>query len=78
MRFIFTHKEHDRYIEQYFDETLLSEKINGKSFTHENNVYDPDHYFGKQVFANNIIKKRHDSIDYSNFRPLFDELSKYL
>lgn len=78
VRFIFTHKEHDRYIEQYFDETLLSEKINGKSFTHENNVHDPEHYFGKQVFATNIIKKRQDSIDYSNFRPLFDELSKYL
>lgn len=78
VRFIFTHKEHDRYIEQYFDKTLLSEKINGKSFTHENNAHDPEHYFGKQVFATNIIKKKQDSIDYSNFRPLFDELSQYL
>ncbi|WP_288507587.1 hypothetical protein [uncultured Treponema sp.] len=42
------------------------------------NVPDPEHYFGKQVFATNIIKKKQDSIDYSNFRPLFDELSQYL
>lgn len=41
-------------------------------------IHDPEHYFGKQVFATNIIKKKQDSIYYSNFRPLFDELSLYL
>ncbi|MCQ2587628.1 MAG: retron Ec67 family RNA-directed DNA polymerase/endonuclease [Treponema sp.] len=78
VRFIFTHKESDKYIEQYFDNTLLNKEINGKKFTHENNVHDPEHFYGKQVFASNIIKKNQDTINYSEFKPLFTELSNCL
>ncbi len=77
VRFIFTHKENNNYIEKYFDSSLIETKINGKIFTHENNVHEPEKYYGKQVFATNVIKKN-NNIDFSSFKPLFDEISKYI
>lgn len=61
-------------IEDFFPAATLSETLEGKKFNAENEDLKADEY-GKHYFAEYVIKKKQDSIDFSGFKPLLDVIS---
>ena len=61
-------------IEDFFPAKTLSEVLDGKRFNPENEDLKPDEY-GKHYFAEYVVKKNQDSIDFSGFKPLLDVIS---
>jgi RNA-directed DNA polymerase len=60
-------------IEDLFDEKTLETKINGKAFDPNKKGGAADKY-GKFVFAEQVIKTKVDTIDFSGFSPLLDRI----
>lgn len=60
-------------IEDLFSIDTLSEEINGKKFNKSDN-YDKSNEYGKIVFAKEVVNKNKNSIDFSKFYPLFDNI----
>lgn len=59
-------------IEDLFDETTLSHKLNGKSFSKSAN-FDKNLYYGKDHFSK-YISSNYNTIDFSNFKVLLDKI----
>ena len=64
----------DTSIEDLFDQSTLSIKLNGKDFN-RSNTGDSDSGYGKAVFARKIVEERASSINFNGFIPLLDRLS---
>lgn len=47
----------DTTLEDYFDQTVLNTKINGKSFHRENTGQDNEKSYGKSIFAKKLFRK---------------------
>ena len=60
-------------IEDLFQDNTLRNKINGKTFTRQNN-YDTSKYYGKQLFSE-YISKNYKNIDFSGFNKVLDNLN---
>lgn len=58
-------------IENLFTDDILSTVINGKSFN-KNDKIDISKEYGKSVFAEKVVLDKMDSIDFSNFKLIFD------
>lgn len=62
-------------IEDLFDKDTLNHEINGRKFSrHDNNK---NKYYNKDIFSN-YIYSNYINIDFSNFRPLLDNLNKII
>jgi len=61
-------------IESLFDPALLNEKVNGLEFDASKKHKAPGKY-GKQVFAEQVIKPNANTIDFSGFVPLLDRIA---
>lgn len=61
-------------IEDLFDEIILSQKIEGKEFTKEDN-YDVSKYYGKEIFSKYILTNYTD-INFNEFKPILDNINK--
>lgn len=61
-------------IEDCFTAATLATKLNGKSFNHADSI-DIVTQYGKQPFAEKVVKAGAQSIDFSGFKPLLDEMS---
>jgi hypothetical protein len=64
----------DTSIEDMFDQSTLSIKLNGKGFN-RSNIGDSGSSYGKAVFARKIVEERASSINFNGFIPLLDRLS---
>jgi hypothetical protein len=64
-------------IEDMFDQSTLSIKLNGKIFNRSNKA-DPDSSYGKAVFAKKIVEERASSINFNGFIPLLDRMSRVI
>lgn len=64
----------DTSIEDMFDQSTLSIKLNGKGFN-RSNIGDSGSSYGKAVFAKKIVEERASSINFNGFIPLLDRLS---
>jgi hypothetical protein len=64
-------------IEDMFDQTTLSIKLNGKGFN-RSNTGNSDSSYGKAVFAKKIVEERASSINFNGFIPLFDRMSRVI
>ena len=53
-------------------------KIEGKKLSLDNASYDIKNCYGKQIFAQKVIKKNFDTINFEGFKPLFDEIYRKL
>ena len=62
-------------IEDYFDYKIKN--FEGKIFNHENQKCT-DTEFGKSVFATQVVLKQRDSIDFSKFEPLLQEIDNII
>jgi len=63
----------DTAIEDLFDATTKSIKVGGKSF----NPGKPDtsKEYGKEIFANRVVKEKKSSINFDGFKPLLNRIS---
>ena len=69
--------EKDTCIESLFPEEWLAKQLNGKKFNRASEI-DPENEYGKEVFANSVVKLNSDQIDFSAFDPLLERLCKVI
>lgn len=67
----------ETYIENYFPSKVLHTKLGGKSFT-TSNSFDSSKFYGKNIFAENVIKDNQSNINFDKFKPLLNQLSKII
>lgn len=60
-------------IEDLFHPETLAIKLDGRSFSAEND-YDSKQHYGKETFSKEIIVKQLETIDFSGFIPLLDRI----
>jgi len=63
----------DSAIEDFFDAKTLSAKLGKKSFSYKG-AFDSSKHYGKNHFAEYIVKVNKNSIDFSGFNTLFDSI----
>lgn len=63
-------------IETFFDKDVLSRKLGNKQFkTDDNLVSQNKHlYYGKRIFAEQIVAPKYKDINFNNFVPLLDRV----
>ncbi len=71
----------DSRIEDFFDQSVLSTKIDGKIFNPDNSGNDNSTEYGKNIFAEKVIKKKQKSINFKEFEkilfPICEVLNDY-
>ena len=60
-------------IEDLFPEEWRNKILNGKRFN-SNSKIDPDKDYGKEIFANTVVKPNSRDIDFTGFDPLLDRI----
>jgi hypothetical protein len=60
-------------IEDFFDDAIKSKVIDGKTFNAGNN-FDTDRHYGKRVFAHKVVRPNAETIDFTGFRPLLENI----
>jgi len=60
-------------IEDLYSDEVLNIELDGKKFDPSNETEDTGNHYGKMVFAEKIIKSENYSIDFSNFKYIFDK-----
>ncbi|MFD2673073.1 retron Ec67 family RNA-directed DNA polymerase/endonuclease [Marinicrinis sediminis] len=63
-------------IEDLFEDSVLSHKIEGKEFT-KKDKYDVSKYYGKEIFSKYILRN-YSSINFSNFRSTLDRIDNII
>jgi RNA-directed DNA polymerase len=61
-------------VEDYFDTTTRSTKLNGKSFSSSNH-YSPSSHYGKADFAYQVVQRHAKTIDFRGFYHLLHNIS---
>ena len=57
-------------IEDCFEPSVTSTVLDGKSFNRDNKSLNRDTQYGKQVFAEKVVKAKQASINFDGFKPL--------
>ena len=65
-------------IEDLFDAAALAMDLNGKTFHRLGAGFDPKLHIGKALFAEHIVQKRRDEIDFTGFVPVIDAIASVL
>ena len=68
----------DTMIEDLFDSKVLDIKVKNRVFDATEKLKPKEKYYGKNVFATEVISKGGNRIDFSGFKPLFDRISEVL
>ena len=63
----------DTAIEDLFDNAALSEKVSGKIFNPKNNR-DNSKEYGKEIFAQQVVKAKKSTINFDGFKPLLNRM----
>lgn len=64
-------------IESSFTDETLATKFENRTFTLENE-YDVDKEYGKEIFAQRIIKANYQKIDFAGFHPLLERINSVI
>ena len=67
----------DTMIEDFFDRSVRDEKNHGKTFNPKEPL-DVKTEYGKFIFAEQIVKKNQNRIDFSGFKPILDRIDAVL
>nr|WP_315289836.1 retron Ec67 family RNA-directed DNA polymerase/endonuclease [Serratia proteamaculans] len=62
-------------MEDFFKDEVLNMKYDGKPFD-KSNDYDPNITYGKDRFANSIVREKRKGIDFSLFKPILDAIDE--
>lgn len=61
-------------IEDLFDANVKQTKLGGKSFNPSSKGFDRRTEYGKYLFAEQVVRKNQDSINFDGFRPLLERI----
>ena len=61
-------------IEDFFDLTTLEEIVEGKSFS-KSNKQDSIKHYGKKIFAHKVVRPKADTINFTNFSGLLNNIT---
>lgn len=61
-------------IEDFFDESIKSQKLDGKIFHSEKKGFDPTQHIGKAAFAKKVVAPNAINIDWKNFSSLLERM----
>lgn len=67
----------DSCIEDFFDKSVLTVTLSGKTFD-KSNDFDVGNCYGKFAFAKAVVKRNEKTIDFSGFAPILSILSKII
>ena len=68
------HQKNPSKIEDFFDSKTTGTLLGEKQFTADNN-FDHTKYYGKALFAEQVVAKHANTIDFSGFVPLLTNVS---
>jgi hypothetical protein len=66
-------KKKETIIEDFFDPDLLKTKVNGKEFSSDNKA-NSEQYYSKTIFAEKVVAKNIDSINFDGFKAILKRL----
>jgi RNA-directed DNA polymerase len=61
-------------IEDCFEPAALSTVLGGKSFKRDSDTFDVGKHYGKQVFAEKVVKANQAAINFDRFEPLLKRI----
>lgn len=61
-------------IEDFFPPHLFNEKVEGKTFNPKKKHGDNNNFYGKSVFADQVIARKADTINFDAFKPLLSNI----
>lgn len=67
----------DTMIEDFFDQSVLKEKLGGKTFSHSK-TFDKQTQYGKRLFAEHVVRPNQHKIDFSRFEPILDAIGEVI
>ncbi|WP_305843124.1 hypothetical protein [Photobacterium leiognathi] len=62
-------------IENLFPNDLWNHVIKGRTFDPTEKLKPEENYYGKNIFATEVIAPNKNNIDFDGFRPLFNRLT---
>ncbi|MEH0712303.1 retron Ec67 family RNA-directed DNA polymerase/endonuclease [Vibrio owensii] len=65
----------DTMIEDLFDRSLWQTSISGRTFDPTGKLKPSSSYYGKNIFATEVVAPRQSSINFDGFKPLLDRLT---
>lgn len=68
----------DSDMESFFDEETKKIKLDGKSFTPKNSGFDKNKFYGKNYFAEYVVKANRTKINFEKFNPLLENIKKVI
>ena len=66
----------DIMIEHFFEPKVLAEDLDGKTFEPDEKKFDRTKHYGKQVFAEKIIKPKWQNIKFDDFIPILTRIKR--
>ena len=64
----------DVMIEDFFDHSVTATLISRKKFNPDEKTFDKTKHYGKQVFAEKVVKATQNSINFDKFKPILNRL----
>ena len=64
-------------IEDFFSPATLNIPLSGKTFQ-KDPPFDSSKHYGKAIFAEEVVKKNAQTIDFTGFKPILDNLAGIL
>ena len=61
-------------IEHFFESSVTATVIKGKTFNADEKTFDTAKHYGKQVFAEEVVKANQKSINFDSFKPILNRL----
>ncbi|OUS49977.1 Retron-type reverse transcriptase [Shewanella baltica] len=68
----------DTMIENFFEKELWETVVNGRKFDPTEKKEPKNIFYGKNIFANDVVKLNRKKINFEGFRPLFYRLEKVI
>lgn len=70
--------EKDSAIEDLFESKTLKTKLDGKTFVYNKADFDTKKHYGKNHFAEYVIRQNRKDINFNGFNPLFESIKKII
>lgn len=67
----------DTAIEDFFEKSVLDTQLSGKGFCRADK-FDPMTQYGKHLFAEHVVKKNKNNINFDGFEPVFERIVQVL
>ncbi|WP_318476671.1 retron Ec67 family RNA-directed DNA polymerase/endonuclease [Photobacterium leiognathi] len=73
-------QKHETYIESFFDEDVKKIKLGNKSFSLDDDIVNKNKhlFYGKRIFAEQVIANNYKTINFNGFIPLLDRITKVI